>query len=102
MLNWQIEQTKSKKWSQREKALINIRESKDVQKEIQDKLYKKIDKGLAAGTSVFLKKEGLLGKLEPRFDCPFTVAKQTQDGNYMLKDSEGKILPNSSNLINWK
>ena len=44
---------------------------------------------LVAGTKVFIKKEGLLGKLESRYDGPYTIIRKTEKGNYDLLNSRG-------------
>jgi hypothetical protein len=41
---------------------------------------------LAAGTTVYVKKGGLLSKFEPRFLGPLTFSKRTRCGNYKLKN----------------
>jgi hypothetical protein len=40
-------------------------------------------------TTVFLKKEGLLSKLEPRYTGPYKIVGHTKFGNYELEDSDG-------------
>ena len=50
---------------------------------------------LPKDTTVYVRNEGLLGKLEPRFKGPFLVNNQTNSGNYKLRDMSGAVLEKS-------
>jgi hypothetical protein len=65
-------------------AVKVIGEKKQIQSQYQDKDNNIMVHPLAAGTTVNVKKDGLLSKLEPRFLGPFTISKQTRCGNYKL------------------
>jgi hypothetical protein len=47
---------------------------------------------LEPGTSVYLKVESLLGKLEPSYRGPYTIHKQVKNGNYQVKNLLGSVL----------
>ncbi|RNA06694.1 hypothetical protein BpHYR1_012674 [Brachionus plicatilis] len=46
-------------------------------------------------STVFIKCEGLLTKLEPRFKAPYKVNDYTKRGNYILSNSLGEVLKDS-------
>ena len=70
-------------------ALINIHDRQIGQNINQDGAHNvQIDR-LPIGTSVMLKREGLLTKLEARYAGPYTVEGYTGVGNYYLKDATG-------------
>jgi hypothetical protein len=62
------------------------------QTNIQNNANNVMDKPLEIGTVVYLKNEGLLSKLAPRFKGPFTVVAQAKSNNYKLKDAAGTVL----------
>jgi hypothetical protein len=62
------------------------------QTNIQNNANNVMDKPLEIGTVVYLKNEGLLSKLAPRFKGPFTVVAQAKSNNYKLKDAAKKVL----------
>jgi hypothetical protein len=47
---------------------------------------------LQPGTTIYLKVEGLLNKLEPRYRGPYTIDKPDKKGNYQIKNSLGTLL----------
>ncbi|RMZ97548.1 hypothetical protein BpHYR1_053472, partial [Brachionus plicatilis] len=47
------------------------------------------------GKTVFLKCEGLLNKLEPRFKGPYKVSGHTKRGNYIIKNALNETLKDS-------
>jgi len=51
-----------------------IAEKKQIQSKYQDKDNNILSEALRPGTTVYVKKEGLLSKLEPRFLGPFTIS----------------------------
>jgi hypothetical protein len=57
---------------------------------------------LAEGTTVFLKIEGLLGKLEPRFRGPYTIHSELRKGNYKIKNVLGTVLKTVYPLHKYK
>jgi hypothetical protein len=52
--------------------------------------------------TVYIKNDGLLTKLEPRYFGPYTVASITKCGNYKLKNTENIIFHNSYPLEKLK
>ena len=70
----------------RQKALININEGQETQRHIQNQRIPPYDKTLDLNSKVFIKQDGLLGKLEPRFKGPYTIARCNPSGNYELFD----------------
>ena len=67
-------------------AIKIIAEKQDIQKTNQDKRHRIKTSDLATNTKVFIKNEGLLGKLEPRFSGPYYVIRKSTNGNYEIKD----------------
>jgi hypothetical protein len=61
-----------------------------------------LEDNLAIGTTVYIKNDGLLTKLEPRYFGPYTVASITKCGNYKLKNTEIIILHKSYPLEKLK
>ena len=45
------------------------------------------------GTIVLVKRQGIIGKLEPRYVGPYEVAKKTTGGSYLLVDGNNNLLP---------
>lgn len=76
-------------------ALIKTKESQETQKRGQDNRQNQIKEELEKGTIVYIKKEGILKKLEARFSGPYIVERKTSTGNYILKDSLGAELNQS-------
>lgn len=70
-----------------QKAIASIQEKQVVQKGIQDS-HKVIEDELPAGTMVMLKKEGLLKKLEPKYDGLYKVIRRTGKFNYVIEDAD--------------
>ena len=67
-------------------ALTNIKDhqKKKVQQDLSNNI---LNQPLDKGTTVYVKIEGLLGKLEPRFRGPYTVIRMLQNGNFKLKNA---------------
>ena len=76
-------------FSLHQEALINIENNQEKQKEIQDKSHTVVHENLPIGTSVFVKEEGLKGKLEARYAGPYKVRGVSRHNNYYLTDSDG-------------
>ncbi|CAF1027095.1 unnamed protein product [Brachionus calyciflorus] len=55
-------------------ALVKIVEVKNEQKRIQDKRTKPLIDSLEIGSTVFIKNEGILGKLEARYSGPYSIS----------------------------
>ena len=68
-------------------AKDNIKDSQVKQKIIQDNQNHLVLKILEPGTSVFIKNEGLLSKLSPRYSGPYKVVRHTSGGNYVLENA---------------
>ena len=83
-------------------AVENIKKNQVKQKQIQDNRSHLLRTTLEPGTKVFLKCEGLLGKLEPRFSGPFIVVRRTANYNYILNDILGNELKQSYPLHKMK
>ena len=76
----------------RERALVNISDNQRTQKIVQDNRHVIMDKPLPIGTKVFIRSEGLIGKLEPRYKGPYKIARINHSGNYELQDSDNNLL----------
>ncbi len=63
-------------------ALARINDAQEVQKYIQDKRHTPSNENLEIGTQVFVKNEGILGKLEARYAGPYKIERVTSSGNY--------------------
>jgi hypothetical protein len=61
-----------------------------------------VSTALTEGTTVFLKIEGLVGKLEPRFRGPYTIHSLLRNGNYRIKNFLGRILKTVDPLHKFK
>jgi hypothetical protein len=84
-------------------ATVEILESKkDKQNEIQNQVNNVLTKHIDVGTTVYVKNEGLLSKLDQRFLGPFTIDSITKNGNYKLKNTENLILDKSYPLEKLK
>ncbi len=79
-----------------------INKKKERQTKIKDKANNILEQTLAVGTTVYLKNDGLLTKLEPQYFGPYTVASITKCGNYKLKNTENIILNKSYPLEKLK
>jgi hypothetical protein len=73
-------------------ALENIGKQQEKQEKIQNNAHNTESEPLPTGQSVYVKNDGLLTKLEPRFRGPYTVVEQTATGNYKLKDATGETV----------
>jgi len=80
-----------KEWVEEDQpnALINIKHRKDKQMVQQNKQNKMIDRDLEIGEVVFLKIEGILKKLDPKYAGPYKILRQTNYGNYEIIDPAG-------------
>ncbi|CAF0850122.1 unnamed protein product [Brachionus calyciflorus] len=65
------------------------------QKEIQNNIQNTVEEILPKGKTVFIKCEGILSKLEPRFKGPSTIIAHTKRGNYKVANALNEILPDS-------
>ncbi|MCA9761261.1 MAG: DDE-type integrase/transposase/recombinase, partial [Streptococcus sp.] len=86
----------------RERAMVNIKVGQEIQRGVQDSRNRILDIPLAVGSKVFIKNEGLLNKLQPRFVGPYRIARCNPSGNYELMDAENKLLPSSYPLHKLK
>ena len=68
-------------------AKVNIKNSQVKQKIIQDNQNHLVLEILEPGTSVFIKNEGILSKLSPRYSGPYKVVRHTSSGNYVLENA---------------
>ena len=73
-------------------AVQNIEKQQEKQEKIQNNAHNVDQTPLSSGQSVYVKNDGLLTKLEPRYRGPYTVIKQTATGNYKLKDATGEAV----------
>ena len=71
----------------RSMAKINTRNSQEKQKIIQDNQNNVDLNVLVPGTSVFIKNEGIISKLSPRYSGPYKVVRVTSSGNYVLENA---------------
>ena len=74
----------------RVEVIKNIEKAQESQLKIQNARTKPTEEVLKTGTKVLLKNEGINGKLEPKFQGPFTVVGQSSGGNYKLNTADGK------------
>ena len=86
-LNQRALQIKNLVENQHELAKLNIKKSQEIQKRNQDSNSRVEAEFLTPGTSVFVKTEGILSKLTPRYRGPFTVVEVTSKGNYILENA---------------
>ena len=77
------------------RAVDNITKGQVRQKAIQNKAQNVEEEKIAIGKTVYLKCEGLLTKLEPRFKGPYTITGHTSRGNYKVNNALGEALPES-------
>ena len=77
------------------KAKENMAKSRERQERIQNSQNTTTDVRLAPGTMVFLKVEGLLTKMAPRYAGPYKVVRSTDVGNYILENSLGEEMKRS-------
>ncbi|RNA28784.1 melanocyte PMEL-like, partial [Brachionus plicatilis] len=61
----------------------------------QNKSTNIVEKRIDIGKTVFLKCEGLLNKLEPRFKGPYKVSGHTKRGSYIIKNALNETLKDS-------
>jgi hypothetical protein len=73
-------------------AIRAIENHQPIQQNAQNKLHSIDDTILQPGTTIFLKAEGLLTKLEPRYRGPYTIHGQDSKGNYQVKNALGTLL----------
>ena len=76
-------------------ALANIKKNQEKQIIIQNKAHNTESEKIPIGTTVYLKCEGLLSKLEPRFKGPYKITGHTSRGNYKVQDALGNAIPES-------
>ena len=67
----------------------NIEKAQETQKINQNKQNNVLLNALPLGTVVYIKNEGLLNKLDPRFRGPYKVVGVSERQNYYLEDSLG-------------
>jgi hypothetical protein len=73
-------------------ALQTIGDHHPLQQAAQNNQHRVDDTILPPGTTVYLKVEGFLNKLEPRFRGPYTIHSQDSRGNYTAKNAFGNLL----------
>jgi len=78
--------------STRPSAKENIKKAQVTQKTQQDKRSNVSLVPLPTGCKVFLRKPKKTEKLESKYTGPFEVMKQTENGNYWLKNSKNEVL----------
>ncbi|RNA01057.1 hypothetical protein BpHYR1_003709 [Brachionus plicatilis] len=76
-------------------AAKNIKLKQIKQKIIHDNDNNVTDERIPISSTVLIKCEGLLTKLEPRFKGPYKVNDYTKRGNYVLSNSLGEVLKDS-------
>ena len=69
------------------KARENLAKSAEVQKNNQNKRDTISNEKIRPGTQVFIKAEGLLTKMANRYYGPYTVVREADGGNYVLKNA---------------
>ncbi|CAF0945051.1 unnamed protein product [Brachionus calyciflorus] len=77
------------------KAVISIENSQEKQRENQNRNQNTVHDKIRIGQTVYLKCEGLLSKLEPRFKGPYKIVETTRRGNYKVENSPKEKLPES-------
>ncbi|CAF1063141.1 unnamed protein product, partial [Brachionus calyciflorus] len=63
--------------------------------EVQNRSQNTISDKIPIGRTVFLKSEGLLSKLEPRFKGPYKIIEHTKGGNYTVENALKETLAES-------
>ena len=81
--------------STRPLALGNLKEFQERQIKSQNNSTNVVEKRIEIGKTVFLKCEGLLNKLEPRFKGPYKVSGHSKRGNYIIKNALNETLKDS-------
>ncbi|CAF1144907.1 unnamed protein product, partial [Brachionus calyciflorus] len=77
------------------KAIENIKNNQIKQVKNQNSAQNTVLERIPNGSTVFIKCEGLLTKLEARFKGPYKVINQTKRGNYLLSNALNEKLPDS-------
>ena len=72
------------------------------QTNIQNKANNVRDEPLPIGAVIYLKNEGLLTKLAPRYKGPYTIVGKTKNNNYKLKDAAGLMLDKTYPIEKFK
>ncbi len=79
---------------QRSVELKNLTENKrlaqEIQKDTQNKNLHVTNKKLAKGTKVLIRNDGILPKLDARYQGPYTIIARTELDNYILEDAGEK------------
>ena len=68
----------------------------------QNSQHNIVNDNLEVGRKVFVKIEGLLGKLEPRFRGPYTVDQVLKHENYKVRNTLGTVLKTQYQLHKLK
>ena len=74
------------------KARENIKKSLEKQVKTQNRQNNVVTERLGPGALVFIKAEGILPKLAPRYSGPYKVLKDTTAGNYILENALGEVM----------
>ena len=74
------------------KARENIKKSLERQVKTQNRQNNVVTERLGPGALVFIKAEGILPKLAPRYSGPYKVLKDTTAGNYILENALGEVM----------
>ena len=78
-------------------VLKTIKEKQLIQMDIQNNRENITTDVIPKGSTVMLKNDGIIPKLAPRYQGPYTVEKQTKNLNYEIKDTtnQSKVVPRS-------
>ena len=76
-------------------ALENIEKAQTKQVKSQNNQHNVTDTPFEKGTKVFLKSPQIQGKMEAKFQGPYTIDSQTPNGNYWLINCSNKKLKQS-------
>ncbi|CAF1107425.1 unnamed protein product [Brachionus calyciflorus] len=79
----------------RESAISNIKKNQNKQVINQNRASNVTTEIIPIGSTVFIKSEGLLTKLEPRFKGPYKIVGFTKRGNYLVTNALGEKLVDS-------
>ena len=74
-------------------VIERINANQEKQKETQNNEQNTVSEKIEIGKTVYLKCEGLLSKLEPRFKGPYKIIGYTKRGNYKVSNALNETLP---------
>jgi hypothetical protein len=102
MFDQRVEQIRNLIDIKQPRATLKTADNKELQRKIQDNSHSIKTNDLLPGQIVYLKEEGMLRKLDPRFGGPYTIVRKNKADNYVLQDALGNVLKDSYPLQKLK